>query len=253
MEGRGSEGTMKHCTPKILAHRGANGFAPENTIPALAEAARRGADGVEFDVQMTADGELVICHDTTVDRVSDGSGAIADQTLVQLRTLDIGSWFDPAFAGTRIPTLKEALLCVAGMEQINIELKRPEPARRAELVKKTLHTVEELGLSDKVLYSSFDLSVLDEIKRRSPESRCGILYSFRTSDVIRLRWFRTWTVAKRHHLDALNPCFNYCLSPGYRRRCHRHGLEIYVWGIPSARAMKWYRNLSVDGIITDHL
>ena len=94
---------------KILAHRGANKHAPQNTIPAFLKAIELGADGVENDVHLTKDGELVICHNYTIDETSDGKGNISDYTLEELKKFDFGSYFSPDFAGTKIPTLHEFL------------------------------------------------------------------------------------------------------------------------------------------------
>ena len=95
--------------PLIYAHRGASAYAPENTMAAFYEAEKRGADGIELDVQMTKDGVLVVLHDEDVARTSNGRGLAREMTLSQLRELDFGSWFGPAWAGEKIPTLWQVL------------------------------------------------------------------------------------------------------------------------------------------------
>src|SRR5512146_1026748 len=93
--------------PLVFAHRGASKVAPENTLPAFEAAIALGADGVELDVQATADGKLVVFHNPRLEGTTNGSGPVSAQTFDRLRALDAGSWFAPAFAGTRIPTLTE--------------------------------------------------------------------------------------------------------------------------------------------------
>src|SRR5512143_199880 len=99
----------QHRRPLILAHRGASRRAPENTMAAFRLAAELGADGVELDVQLSKDGEVVVMHDSRVDRTTDGHGRIRDLPLAELRALDAGGWYAPEFAGERIPTLAEVL------------------------------------------------------------------------------------------------------------------------------------------------
>ena len=162
-------------TTKILGHRGANRRAPQNTLPAFRAAVEHGADGVEFDVQMSADGVLVICHNFTVDATSNGTGRIDEMTFDELRALDFGSWFSAGFAGTQIPTLEEVLDCVRDMEVLNVEIK---PARkdRQEVVRKTVETVRAFGLTEKTIFSSFDFNIIRDLKALDPGLVCGLLY-----------------------------------------------------------------------------
>ena len=109
---------------EIFAHRGASGNFPENTIAAFKEAARLPVYGVEFDVHMTADGELVVIHDESIDRTSNGTGYVKDMSLAELKTYDFGSWFSPDFQGETIPTLSEVLDVFDSTDhKLNIELK----------------------------------------------------------------------------------------------------------------------------------
>ena len=108
---------------KIIAHRGASKAAPQNTIPAFKKGIEFGCDGFENDVHLTKDGVIVVCHNYEIDETSNGSGLIADMTFEQLRQYDFGSYFDPSFAGTRIPTLDEFLELCSNVEIINIEIK----------------------------------------------------------------------------------------------------------------------------------
>lgn len=239
--------------PLILAHRGANRYAPQNTIPAFEKAVSLGADGVEFDVQMTRDGVLVVCHNFTVDATSDGTGFISEMEFSELRELDFGSWFSPEFAGTRIPTLEEVLDVVKDMKLINIEIKRPSIPLRKEVVRKTVETIEKYGIEDRVIVSSFDYCVIDEIKQIAPEIPCGLLYSFRDRGRAGMDHGNYISMAKLHHAEALHPTYNYIFKPGYRLRCRAHHLEINAWGVKKPEHMKWALKMPVNSIITDYL
>ena len=119
----------------VCAHRGDNKSAPENTIPAILSAVRKGAHQIEFDVCPTKDGELVVIHDSSVDRTTDGTGKIGDMTLAEIKKLDAGSWFDRAFAETQIPTFRQALEAVPEHILCNVEIKGgPETAVKAAII-----------------------------------------------------------------------------------------------------------------------
>jgi glycerophosphoryl diester phosphodiesterase len=121
----GCDSNSKICMPEkgLCAHRGAMGTHPENTIPAFREAVRAGAHMIEFDVQMTVDSQLVVIHDLTVDRTTDGSGRVADLTFNEIRKLDAGSWKSDEFKGERIPTFKEVLNEMPYNVWLNVHLK----------------------------------------------------------------------------------------------------------------------------------
>lgn len=238
--------------PKILAHRGANKRAPQNTIPAFEAAIEQGADGVEFDVQMSKDGALVICHNFTVDETSNGEGKVCDLTFDELRALDFGSWFnDVTFKGTKIPTLEETLICVKDMEVINVEIKRP-PEERMEVVDKTVAMVKDMNLQDKVIFSSFDFKVTDRIKELDPSLKVGLLYDPTDCDDKGLLVGDFLKVSKKHQADALHPHYVLTKVPrSYIKKCHENGIQVNVWGIKGSTALENYKNSDVDIIITD--
>src|SRR5436309_263912 len=121
--------------PFIVAHRGASALAPENTLAAFRRALEAGAPAVECDVHLTADGAPIVIHDARVDRTTNGTGEVASLTLAALRALDAGGWFDPRFAGERLPTLEETLAIAAGRSRVFVELK---PGGGAALVDRAL-------------------------------------------------------------------------------------------------------------------
>ena len=156
--------------PKVWGHRGASGVAPENTLPAFDLARRMGADGVELDVQLSADGRLVVIHDETLDRTTTGSGPVAARTLDELRTLDAGRGL-AGYAGARIPTLDEVFELFAGTPVVvNVELKNSVVAYPG-LEEKVLALVAAAGMADRVLLSTFNH--LSLVRLRSCSSSCA--------------------------------------------------------------------------------
>lgn len=148
----------------VVCHRGANRIAPENTLPALECALAAGFSHVEVDLHSTADGEIVVIHDPNLDRTTNGIGPVTARTLDELRTLDAGSWFDPFFAGTRIPTLEETMALVARYDaRAYLELKSAPPGPVLERVKQT-------GMLDRVFFWSFNRDSLRELRGLSADA-----------------------------------------------------------------------------------
>ncbi|MGE6487222.1 glycerophosphodiester phosphodiesterase [Paenisporosarcina sp. NPDC076898] len=160
---------------KIYAHRGASGTFPENTLIAFEEAAQLDIHGVEFDVHLTKDGELVVIHDETIDRTSDGVGYVKDLTLAELRAFDYGSWFGSEFAGQKIPTLEEVLVVFQQTtHHINIELKS-DIFPYEGMGEKVLHLIEKMGMAERVVISSFDHEAVRDFKKLAPHIEVAIL------------------------------------------------------------------------------
>ena len=139
----------------ILGHRGARGHAPENTMASFQAALDMGADGIELDVQMTKDGKVVVCHDHSLERTSNGSGWLVEHTREELRALDFGSWFSPQFAGEKIPTLREVLQWAAPTRLIvNVEIKHG-PVIYEGIEEKVSALIRECRMVERVIVSSF--------------------------------------------------------------------------------------------------
>ena len=155
----------------VIAHRGASGTCPENTLAAFRRAEELGAGMIELDVQLARDGAVVVMHDWTLERTTDGSGAVRERTLAELRALDAGAWFAPAFRGERVPTLGEVL---AGVRlPVNVELK---PVGDDGLDERTLAVVEAAKATDRVVFSSFDPQALVRIRARARDARMAVLW-----------------------------------------------------------------------------
>ncbi|MEQ8710228.1 MAG: glycerophosphoryl diester phosphodiesterase [Rhodospirillales bacterium] len=163
--------------PPVIGHRGAARFAPENTLAGIRRGAELGARMVEFDVQPTRDGVVVLMHDTTVDRTSNGTGPVAEMTHQQFAGLDAGSWFSPEFAGEPAPTLVETLtLCGELGLRANVEIKPdlPDVERAVDLVLKDIEAVWSFDASGPVI-SSFSPDVLRVCRQRSSGIPLGVL------------------------------------------------------------------------------
>ena len=236
----------------VISHRGANVYAPQNTLPAFERSLALGVDGFETDVHLSRDGKLVLCHNYTIDKTSNGKGSISQMTLSQLKEYDFGTYFSPKFADTRIPTLKEFLKLIVdagGVEVLNIELKSPR-ANETTIVRDTIQMVKEFDLFDSLILSSFDPKLLVEAKQVDPAVKTGFLYS--PNSKVTFRVFRNpLEVAKELKADALHP-FSMYVNVDLVRKTHDAGMQINVWTVNSPRAIKRFASLGVDGIITDY-
>jgi glycerophosphoryl diester phosphodiesterase len=155
------------------AHRGASGQAPENTLAALDLAVKLGADMAEIDVQPTADGQLVVFHDDTLERTSSGTGRLTARTLAELRTLDAGSWFSRHYAGQKIPTLAEIMEVARGRLDLNIELK--VTGHPPGLLNSVRATVADQGFTHHCVVTSFDRGLIDELALIEPAFALGYI------------------------------------------------------------------------------
>lgn len=161
--------------PFIEAHRGAVGLAPENTIASFQKVLEETqARLIEIDVQLTKDLEVVVIHDSTVDRTTDGSGKVSDYTLSDLKELDAGSWFSEEFTGERIPTLQETLEWSKGKIWISIELKNIKDNKEL-LVEKTVEIINELGMQDEVQIISFNHRMLEAVRKFSKDIKTSAI------------------------------------------------------------------------------
>ncbi|MDY6875566.1 MAG: glycerophosphodiester phosphodiesterase [Chloroflexota bacterium] len=226
-----------------IAHRGASAAAPPNTLVAFEKAVELGADGIEFDVHLSADGMLVVIHDFNVDNTTDGSGRVTEMTLAQLKQLDAGSRFDPAFAGERIPTLEEVLEAVGSRLLLNIEMKCFSP-RDNGLERAVITQVKRHNLDDRVLLSSFNPLSLRRAKKIAPHIAVGLLYSPRLSLPLR----RAWLAPLVHH-EARHPEHT-MVDAHYMAWARRRGYLINAWTVDDPNEMHRLIGLGVDGIIT---
>ncbi len=163
--------------PLIVAHRGSSGSAPENTLAAFRQAVADGADMIELDVRLSRDGELVVLHDRTVNRTTNGRGKVWDLTRDELKALDAGSWFGRRFAGERIPFLTDVLDVLPSDLPINIEVKTDGQPRTAPTFESRLvHFIRDMRIAHRIIVSSFDHAFLRRLHRLDHSLAIGVLY-----------------------------------------------------------------------------
>jgi glycerophosphoryl diester phosphodiesterase len=228
-----------------VAHRGYSAVAPENTLPALAAGVLAGATFIEFDVRTTADGVPVVIHDKTVDRTTDGSGAVAELAWGEIAPLDAGSWFSPAYAGVTVPLLNEVLdLLAARAEPIELLLEIKPPASAGE-VETILGQVREHGLLPQTVVQSFDLDVVRLTGEVVPEVRRGLLRHGFDEDQV--------TVAKELGLDYCNPRLSAVLDdPATVADLSDNGVGVMPWTANDPGQWPALVEAGVAGLITDH-
>ena len=234
---------------KIWAHRGASGwdkqYAPENTMPAFEKAAQMGADGIETDVQLTKDGVLVLCHDESIERVSDGTGWIKDYTFKELRGFSF-SKTHPEFGKVEIPTLQDLLYFLQDNDlELNLELKSGALYYEG-LEERTADLVHEMGMEERVIYSSFNhyslMKAIAYCREKSYQARFGVL----TGAPIGF----APEYVKKIGADAYHPAAGGLLD-GEVANCHAHGLKIHIWTVDMKSEIKRWSDLGADAIITD--
>ena len=229
--------------PLNFAHRGASHEAPDNTLPAFLLAAELGADGIELDVQLTSDGELVVIHDFVLENTTDGQGPVRDKTLAELKELDAGGWFDPVFSGERIPTLQEVIEAAGHRLLLNIELKTTS-LQDDGLAAAVVRVIEDNHLLDQTIVSSFNPLAVWRVKVKNPWILTGLLYAPHMPLIARRPWLRHLV-----HPDALHP--HYSLADDQHVHwANTRGYRVHTWTADEPGDMWQLKQRGVDLIIT---
>jgi glycerophosphoryl diester phosphodiesterase len=230
--------------PILLAHRGDNKHAPENTLPAFSQAVQKGADGIELDAKLTVDGHVIVIHDETVDRTTDGKGAVASLTLEAIRKLDAGSWKDSRFAGTKVPLLEEVFETLGKDKLINIELTNYFTPRDS-LVGKVCELIQRHNNAGQIIFSSFSPFNLKTAAGLMPNIPRGLLAS---PGLLGL-WARSFGFMFGDY-QALHPHVT-SVSREQIQRTRRVKRRVHVWTANEPGDIRRLRDWDVDGIITD--
>lgn len=231
---------------KIIAHRGASGKYPQNTMLAFRKAFEEGADMIETDVRKTKDGKLVILHDNHFGNVSDlpkTSPIVTENNYDDIKDIDISSKYHPELPVQHIPLLSDLLEFVkeTGIE-VNIEIK-PNPYRDDGMEYDIHDMVTRYGVQDKILYSSFDHIMLDNIKRKDPTAKIALLYSNAIYNV--------WDYALGIKADAVHPECKLELLKGDTKKCLDAGIDVNVWTVNSVHDAAELVKRGVTGLITN--
>lgn len=224
--------------PTVMAHRGLSADAPENTLYAFSDAISVGADFIELDVQQTRDGVLVVMHDSNLKRTTGVNKDIWDVDYADIQNLDAGSWFDPAYANARIPTLEETLQFVDKRARLNIEIK-PTKHGSDTLEQDVAELITQYQYTDACYVTSFSYGSLKKVKEANPEIRTGYLMSVVYGQFYSLKYADAF---------SLNKVF---VTSQVVNAAHQQGKQIFAWTVNSMSEVRSLCNLHVDSIITD--
>lgn len=230
---------------QIFAHRGFSGYYPENTMLAFQKVAEETvADGIELDIQLTKDGEIVIMHDEMLDRTTNGSGWLKDHTLEELKMLSVGVNVKGFFPRQTIPTLREYFTWLKTTKLItNIELKTSYFEYEG-IEEKLIAMVKEFGLEDQIWYSSFNHYTVARIKKLMPGAKCGLLTD-------------TWLMnigeyAASQGAASVNARTYFCAKEGVAADLHAHNIALQAWTPNDAEMMQELVDAGVDVLITNY-
>lgn len=229
---------------KVIAHRGNSSVAPQNTLAAFEAAWRAGADCLEVDVQLTADRRVVVIHDDTVDATTDGTGAVADLTLDEIRALDAGAWFAPAFAGQRVPTVDELAAFLVDRPGLDLLLE-VKGAWAADEVALATDPLLAAGLASRVVVQSFEVATVAALRDAVPHLRRGLLLVVGPPPGVD-------ALADELGVVAVNPDGALLVAdPAFVVRQHAARREVATWTLNEPWMWHTALDLGVDAVITD--
>lgn len=230
---------------QIWGHRGAYSNAPENTLAGFLKAVEMGADGVEFDIQLSKDAEVVVIHDETIDRTSNGSGKVADFTLSELKKFNFNKRGVTSPFFMEIPTLSEVLELLAPTDlTLNIEFKTGF-AYYEGIEKKAFDIVARFGISERAIWSSFNHFSVQNLKRFAPAAKTALLCG---SGII-----VTGEQCEKIGAYALHPQINQLSYPGLVEDCHKRGINVHAWTVTTPKQLDLARELGVDAVVVNDL
>ena len=237
----------------VMGHRGARGLAPENTVAALRVAQELGVP-IELDTMLCGSGELVVFHDETLDRTTDGRGLVSETPLATIAALDAGAHFSDATAGEPVPLLSSVLSEFGDLVRINIEVKGARGASAPALAAAVVSAVESAGLTEQVIVTSFNPFILEAVRAENPNIFRGQIYgTFRGADLSGLEKFLLRNLAfNRRAAPDLLMMEDAHATRGRLRRLHRRGYRVFVWTVNDEAAVQHMLSVGVDGIITDY-
>lgn len=228
--------------PMIIAHRGAKGMAPENTLAAFRLGLDQGCEGIELDIHLTADGEIVVCHDDTLDRTTDGKGRIYDKTLEEIKRYDAGSWYSDSFRGEKVPTLGEVFDVIPDSIMVNVEVKE---SYGGQIELKLADFLRRRKLLERVVVSSFDHKCVRRIKLLEPLTKIGLLYQNKLHDPA--AYAGTFDV----EVYSIHPHFRMIDAEDVAKAAGL-GYRVYPWTANDEQDLRALIDYGVSGIITDY-
>jgi glycerophosphoryl diester phosphodiesterase len=229
------------CRPLVMAHRGNSAYAPENTLAAFEQALDLGADGCECDVHATADGEIVVMHDRTVDRTTDGSGAIGEMTLAEMRALDAGSWKGAEFAGEKVPLLAEVVETHVGRGMLYVEIKDYECTERAIAV------IDGCNAQEWASLCSFSYDVCVEARKLRPKLPVALIYASRGNPKPA---YELVEMVLAGNLQALS-ITQADVTADLVVRCRQCGVGLWVWTVDDEERLVELDRIRVGNIVSN--
>jgi glycerophosphoryl diester phosphodiesterase len=232
-----------------IGHRGAAGYCPENTFASFHRALQLGVDFIEMDVQMTKDSQLVVIHDPTVNRTSNGKGKVKDFTLKEIQALDAGSWFDPKFSGEKIPSLNEFLDEFGGKVGILMEIKNPSlyPGIEKKIADELLDRGLTSPVGPQVIVQSFDQNSLKKFHQLIPSIQIGVLLKRFTGKGISKQELASFL----SYAAFVNPKIT-MVNKRLIKRIHQHGFKTFIWTVRKRNEVNHLVNFHIDGVISDY-
>lgn len=248
----GHEDESSADRPWIVAHRGASGLAPENTLPAIQKALDLKVDVIEIDLHLSADGQVVVIHDATVNRTTTGEGVVGEMTWAELAELDAGIYFDSEYANTRLPRLADVLELVNGQSIVLIEIKQGQTGPYPGLAKKVIELVEAYQASAWIRIMSFENETLDVLRALAPDLTYMKLLVGQLP-ILPIYMDREWhgsPVWGMEGMQGINPNSHFA-TRRFIRHVHDQGKQVFVWTVDDPDEMQDLVDKGVDGIITN--
>lgn len=226
----------------IIAHRGSSKAAPENTKAAFTQAMKDQSDGIELDVHLSADNQVIVIHDPTIDRTSNGKGFIKDLSLDELKKLDFGSYFSDEFKGEKVLTLTETLEIIKDIDLINIEIKKGYNINQG-IEEEILKSIEKANLKNEIIISSFNHDALKILKNTKNDIKIApLLYA---------RLYNPWEYAISLEAEYLHLYYK-LVNKEIVENCHRYDIKVNVFTVDEKYDLSKMIEYNVDGIITNY-
>jgi glycerophosphoryl diester phosphodiesterase len=243
---------QEHKKITITGHRGAAGYAPENTLASFKKALALNVDRIELDIHQSKDGMIVVIHDESVDRTSDGNGLISELSFDEIRKLDVGSSFSKEFKGEKIPSLEEVIQLINGQCDLLIEFKNGND-HYPGIEEKVIALIHKYDAVDWCIVHSFNTKVLIRINQKIPALRLHKLF------IIQLRFTPLYYSLELENYDPKDYPFieeysfhQFFGNQNIINKLHQMGKKVNIWTLDDPKRMQAYRNLGIDGIITDY-
>ncbi len=227
---------------RLIGHRGARNEAPENTLTGFRHIHALGIQSVEFDLQLSADNQIVVIHDDTLDRTTNAQGPVSALNAIDLKALDASSHFSQELPKDGVPLLEEVLACFDKLEHAQLEVKPPKAGDHGTFCRKIKECVDELNIKDQCVITSSDVEFLETCKNQAKDMRRGYIYY----DLDR----KPIETALELECRLLVIYWKFCTEE-LINEAHSKGLEVSAWTVNEAKAFDQLNNWGIDSIITD--